>query len=177
MGQCHTSKLGQPRGHSWANIGPTLLCYLGSVETSLKDATHQLRTGGKVVYKGYNVEDDTKIHDISHLFLSSTTTKDNLVSYLANLLEINASIPVVMMTRSAELTSQLHDIISDNSSHEGAYTKMMFMASLIARSELTVQIYSPETYVFVLALSMLHILGPARIIIVGFGERKRNIKL
>ena len=148
-----------------------------SVETSLKDATRQLRNGGKASYKRYKVEDDTKIHDFTS-FLSSTTTKDNLASYLANLVKILASIPVVVMTRSAVLTNQLHDdIISDNSSHEEADTKMMFVASLIARSGLNVHIYSPDTDVFVLTLSMLHILGPETIIIVGSGETKRNIKL
>ena len=88
----------------------------------MKDTTHQLRTGGKVSCWGYKVENDTKINDFTS-FLSSTTTKDNLVSYLANLVVMNASIPVIVMTRSVVLTNQLQDdIISDSSSNEEADT-------------------------------------------------------
>ena len=72
--------------------------------------------------------------------------KDNLASYLANLVVMNASIPVIVMTRSVVLTNQLQDyIISDNSSHEEADTKMLFVAAQIARTGLNVHIYSSDT--------------------------------
>ena len=54
---------------------------------------------------------------------------------------------------------------------------MLFVASLIARTELIVHIYSPDTDVFVLVFSMLIILGPETIIMAGSGETKSYIKL
>ena len=74
-----------------------------------------------------------QIHDFTS-FLSSTNSKDNLASYLANLVVMNASISVCKDPL-AVLTNQLQDnIISDSSSHKEADTKMLFVASLIART-------------------------------------------
>ena len=153
-----------------------------SVETSLKDAISKRRTDGKSVHKGYKVKDSTKIKDFE-IFLSSTVTKNNPTLYLAqNAIKYSKSL-IVKMTHEQVLKSPQDntineiDIVETLSTHEEADTKIIFIASEVHKSGMNVHIYSQDTDVLVLIVSVLPHLGEDTVLILGHGENRRNLKL
>ena len=69
------------------------------------------------------------------------------------------------------------EVVTTHSSHEEADAKMVYVASQIARTGLVVHIYSPDTDVLILLLSVLPSLGLDTVLITGSGENRRNVKL
>lgn len=149
-----------------------------SIENSLKDATRKRRTGGRHGNRGFKVEEKTPIKDFTS-FLASTETKDSLTIFLANELVKFASSKVVTVTRAGVLDNvgPSANIVKINSSHEEADTKMMVYASEISKMGCDVDIYSSDTDVLVLAVTLFPHLSPQSAIIMGTGEKRRRIKL
>ena len=153
-----------------------------SVETSLKYATRKRCTDGKSVHKGYKVEDSTRIKYFG-IFLSSTVTKNNLTLYLAqNAIKYSKSL-IVTMTHEQFLKSPQDntineiDIVETLSTHKEADTKIIFVASEVHKSGMNVHIYSQDTDVLVLILSVLPHLGEDTVLILGHGENKEKFEV
>ena len=105
-------------------------------------------------------------------------TKDNLTVFLANEL-MKSKQPMVAVTREGVSTNQedTSNIVLIHGRHEEADSNVIYYAAEIFKLGLTVHIYSSDTDVMVLALSVLPKIGQETIIITGTGENRRKVAL
>ena len=150
------------------------------IDMSLKTATRKRRLGesDKVSYK---VTDTTSIKNTPmKKFLSHDKTKDRLCVYLshhANAKYANSSKVFVVSFRNNVLANRKgYDYLS--SSHEEADTKIILHAHHAAVNGVTtIDIHSPDTDVFILALRRLPLLAPNTSFVTGTGDTRRSIPL
>ncbi len=146
-----------------------------SINNSLKDRTRDRRTAGKTQDKGYKVDDTTRIKDFKS-FLSTKETKANLVLYLAQKAVQLCIVPITTHTEKGVFSSQ-PNMVNIPSTQEEADTLLILYAVAVSRQGNTVHIYSCDTDVLVLALRRVPDLKPNSVIIMGTGDRRRQIKL
>ena len=146
-----------------------------SINNSLKDRTRERRTAGKTQDKGYKVDDTTRIKDFKS-FLSTKETKANLVLYLAQKAVQLCKVPITTHTEKGVFSSQ-PNMVNIPSTQEEADTLLFLYAVAVSRQGNTVHIYSCDTDVLVLALRRVPDLKPNSVIIMGTGDRRRQIKL
>ena len=113
----------------------------------------------------------------SKSFLSNNGTKDSLTIYLAEkALQIN--IPMVTVTRLHVHCNQgTFQPTTGVSSHEEADTVMILHASELGAAGKAVHLMTQDTDALVLALRRLPFLGPKPSLIMGTGERRRQVLL
>ena len=146
-----------------------------SINDSLKDRTRERRTAGKTQDKEYKVDDTTRIKDFKS-FLSTKETKANLVLYLAQKAVQLCKVPITTHTEKGVFSSQ-PNMVNIPSTQEEADTLLFLYAVAVSRQGNTVHIYSCDTDVLVLALRRVPDLKPNSVIIMGTGDRRRQIKL
>lgn len=130
-------------------------------------------------HKRYKVDDTTGFEDFKD-FLSTTITKDQLTLYLAKKITNTSQSPVVTVTRAGVTYSHLYQSgsvkdLGDN--HEEAETKMVLYPPEIHKDGPQIHIYSSDTDVLVLALSVFRHLESEASLIMGTGKKCRLIKL
>ena len=146
-----------------------------SISNSLKDRTREGRTAGRTQDKGYKVDDTTRIKDFKS-FLSTKETKANLVVYLAQKAVQLCKVPITTHTQKGLLSSQ-PSMVSIPSTQEEADTLLILYAVAVSRQGNAVHIYSCDTDLLVLAIQRVPDLKPDSVIIMGTGDRQRQIKL
>ena len=146
-----------------------------TVTNSMKDRTRQLRTAGRAHDKGYKIEDSTPIKDFK-VFLGTKETKANLVLYLAQKVVQLCKLPITTHTHKGVMSSQ-PNMVNITSTQEEAATLLVMYAVAVSSLGNTPHIYSSDTDVLVLALRRVPDLSTESIIIMGSGDRRRNIKL
>lgn len=117
----------------------------------------------------------TRIEDFK-LFLSTQETKANLVLYLAQKTAQLCKVPIIMHAHKGILSSHLN-MLSIPSTQEEADTLLILYAVAVSRQGNSVDIYSSDTDVLVLAQCRTPDLHPDSDIIMGTGDRQLNIKL
>ena len=148
---------------------------------SLKEATREKRQGGQdAVY--YRITDSTKISSVSmKKLLSHTKTKMELTSYLADKAMTHFSRQggrrfVVAWGSECKVTHK--DVRNLQSSQEEADTKIIFHAAdATSDGAIEIQVHSPDTDVFVLALRRYPELCANVSFVTGKGRNRRAIKL
>ena len=145
---------------------------------SLKENTRQCRTGGTSSHAPeYRIDNNTRIRDFKK-FLNSNKTKDHLTLYLAQHLIEKCKCIVITATRLGVLTNQLTQNFSNlHSEQVEADTMLIFYAAIVHITGKSIHIYSPDTDVLVLALSLMPALGDDAMIIMGMGTNRRLIKI
>ena len=152
------------------------------LSTSLKEATRERRQGCMPVIS-YHVEDNTPITKISvKQFLSSTSTKDELTVYLAKkaLHHFEGTAKVLIVTSRQDALSNGIDVqhLIMSSSQEEADTKIILHSlNAVRRGATELYIQSPDTDVFILAISHYQQLCKDTYFITGVGNKKRQIPL
>lgn len=150
------------------------------IDMSLKAATRERRLVGADSIS-YQITDTTSIKAIpKKKLLSHTKTKDRLCEYLAHKAMTryadSGKVFVVAYKSTAMSNKPGFEILSSN--HEEADTKLILHAHHAARNGSNiVDIHSPDTDVFILALRRAHVLAPSTSFITGTGSIKRSISL
>ena len=147
---------------------------------SLKEAARERRTGAQTPVS-YKVYDNTPITKVSmKKFLSHSSTKDQLTSYLAQKVkeEYTNSQQVVIISYKETVVSNGLDVDHLQSSHEEADTKLFLHArDATIRGATELDIQSPDTDVFLLAIRRFPLLPLATKFITGTGPSRRTIPL
>ena len=151
------------------------------VENSLKEQMRVKRTHGKSTY--YHVTDSTLIRYISlKEFLSDIRTKGELCEYLADKVlqpsKSSKNMSGVLFVTDGTRTRGNIDVTEDLQNHnqEEADTLILLHAlSLDKRANVVVE--SPDTDVFLLMISMYHLLPPNISFKTGKGDKTREIDI
>lgn len=161
------------------NYTKTYVVFDQYTEGSLKELSRQRRAKGKTPNNAeYRVNGNTHIMDFNR-FLSNTKTKKNLTQFLATevVKNINGNITAITHMGLFNKTTGGDILQSDCCKHDEADTMLIFYASEAHRQGYTVNIYSPDTDVMVLALYYLPSLGHDVTMTTGTGETRRTIPL
>ena len=128
----------------------------------LKETTREQCMGKIKGIKLYMVEDSTRMKN-KKVFLSSNETKDSLTLYLAHQLSVNNTTTWCVMTATSMSvrTNYACDVMTGVSTQEEADTLrlMMYAWHRVASTGLWVHIYSQDTYVLLLVLRQVPLLG------------------
>ena len=146
-------------------------------ENSIKDIIRRCKLG--VLHsstRAYNVDDICSIHG-SKLFLANNETKNSLTFYLTNKV-LQLKIPVVTVTR-LHVKSNMNNVQPSTgvSTQEEADTLIILHAAEISKAGENVHITTQDTYVMVLALRRLTVLGLQTTVLMGTGDNRRTILL
>ncbi|MEW8548339.1 MAG: hypothetical protein AB2693_32955 [Candidatus Thiodiazotropha sp.] len=150
------------------------------VEMSLKAATRERRQGSadKV---SYQITDTTVVKAIPmKKLLSHTKTKDKLCEYLAHktIKKFAVSEKVFVVAYNTHVLSNKPGFENLSSSQEEADTKIILHANHAAKNgSAVIDIHSPDTDVFILALRRVPELAPSTSFVTGTGSNKRSISL
>ena len=143
----------------------------------LKTATRERRRGKSKGNRSYIVEDGTSIRDKA-TFLSTNNTKDSLTLYIAQqLIDQSNADNLVTVTCMNVMTNAGSHVATGVSSQEEADTIMVLHAVEVAANGFDVHIYTQDTNVLLLALRRVPKLGTNPAIIMGTGDRRRNVML
>ena len=148
---------------------------------SLEEATREKRQGGQdAVY--YRITDSTKISSVSmKKLLSHTKTKMALTTYLADKAMTHFSRQGgrrFVVAWGSECKATHKDVRNLQSSQEEAHTKIILHAAdATSDGAMEIQVHSPDTDVFVLALRRYPELCANVSFVTGKGRNRRAIKL
>ncbi len=148
------------------------------VDKSLKANTRARRTKGEYE-KAHVCNDLTPIRTSVSKFISNTKTKESLTHYLARKLldrYKDDSTPVVVSTSKFTQCNKLN-VEHLRSSQEEADTIVILHALDVVKRGKEVDIVSPDTDVFILALSRYPALGKDPRIVTGTGSKRRRVCL
>jgi hypothetical protein len=151
-----------------------------NLTNSLKTATRERRLGGhrETVY---HIKDSMSLSKVTaKQLLSSNQTKDELTVYLANkaLTYFHDKKETLIVTAREHVASNNLNVEHLTSSQEEADTRMILHAiDATDRGATSIQIYSPDTDVLVLALCWYPYLGKNTTIVTGTGTKHRTISL
>lgn len=148
------------------------------VGSSLKQKTREIRQG-KLLCCAYEVSDKTQLKVPLRKFLSNVTNKDRLTSYLGSktLSHFRNSEKAVVVATKDGAKSNILDVEHLNSDQEEADTLLILHAIDAARRVDEVHISSPDTDVVVLALQKLPVINSKVCVLLGTGQKRRNVLL
>ena len=150
------------------------------IDISLKTATRN-RWLGETDKISYQVTDTTSIKSIPmKKFLSHGKTKDRLCVFLSHkaYAKYGESSKVFVVSFRNDILSNRLGFEHLSSSHEEADTKLILHAHCAAVNGVqTIDIHSPDTGVFILALRRLPLLAPNTSFVTGTGDARRRIPL
>ena len=141
------------------------------VHKSVKEVTRNQRTGTKKGQQHFVCQDSTPVRGSFKEFIMSVKTKESLTHYLQEkMLQAcrNSPMHVIVSTSKGALSNRVN-VDHLTSTHEEADSILILHALHVARDGAQVDIMSPDTDVFVIALSHAPHLGRNPSVILGTG--------